>query len=229
MRRIGRTVRFHFIFSLVLLLSLAACSTTKLTEIKDPLAKELSHSSNQTVYPEEFTLSQHILLTLREKEYDFMAYLAVDRSRGFRALAFTDMGGKVFDFLSISGESKIVSKPGIMPEAPILKGVMEEIGLIFMTETGDDGIIHRGAAGLSSDKVELETVFSSDNNLPSYELRKDGSLISKISLSEYRIFPGWTRPLPSEISIKNYRWNYTVHVTLLKINPAAINKNALTP
>ncbi|MDT8317023.1 MAG: DUF3261 domain-containing protein [bacterium] len=229
MRRIGKRFKFHLVLSLVLLTNLAACSTTRLKEMKAPRVKERSHSLAHGSYPEEFTLSQHILLTLRDKEYDFMAYLVVDRSRGFRALAFTDMGGKVFDFFSLNSESKIVSKPGIMPEAPILKGVMEEIALIFMTETGDDEVIHQEGTGLKSGKAELETTFSSDKNLLSYELKKEGSLISKVSLSKYRMFPGWTRLLPSEINIRNYRWNYTVNVTLLKINPGPINKNALTP
>lgn len=226
MLRMRPTINIHFILQTLLLLSIAACATPEHRSLKvEDLKEGKAHHLVQNIYPESLSLSQHILLSIKGKEYDFPAYLAIDQNKGYRALAFTDMGGKVFDFLSIMGENKIISKPKMMPEIPILKGVMEDIELLFMPYSVGS---YYKENRTNPDNVNIKTTFSGDDRLSSYEIEKNNKLFSKIILSNYRLFPEWKKALPAEIKIINYRWDYVIEIKLLKINMAAINKKVLS-
>ena len=220
MARTGTAEKTRLLFLTLLFFSLAACSAPSQRHLETDLQKKGGRNyALQDIYPQSISLSQHVLLKIRGKEFDFPAYLAVDRSRGYRAVAFTGMGGKVFDLLSIEGDKRIVSKPGKMASAPILKGVMEDIGLLFMPYNTE-----RPPYG---DKAAIETGHSADGRISSYEIKKSGGLFAKIGLSRYRIFQGWHEPLPAKIEIINYRWDYVIEVELLKINMAPINEKVL--
>ena len=229
MLRIGTTINFHFILQTLLLLSIAACATPKDDALKVKIPTDRAHISVQNIYPENLSLSQHILLSIKGKEFDFPAYLAIDQNKGYRALAFTDMGGKVFDFLSINGENKIISKPKRMPEIPILRGVMDDIRLLFMPYSVDGQITqsYYKEGRNNNANVDIKTTFSSDDRISSYEIKKNSELFSKIMLSNYRLFPGWEKALPAKIKIINYRWDYIIEIELLKINMATINRKVL--
>ena len=82
-------------------------------------------------YPGEFRLSQHIIMKASNKEYDFLGYLVVKRKKGFRALAFGEMGGRVFDLIERDGKREIAAKPGAMPSNPLLDGVMEDVSHLY--------------------------------------------------------------------------------------------------
>lgn len=227
MLKIGPINNIHLILQTLLVLSISACATPGQKPLEAKVfKKDKGHHSVQNIYPESLSLSQHILLTVKGKEFDFPAYLAIDRNKGYRAVAFTDMGGKVFDFLSIKGESKIISKPERMPDVPILRGVMNDISLLFMPYGAGSQPLYREDRN-SPDDVEIKTTFSGDDRIASYEIKKRGEPFSKISLSNYRLFTGWDKALPAKIEIINYRWDYTIEIELLKINMATLNKKVL--
>lgn len=212
---------------MLLVLSISACATPVQKPLEAQVLKnDKSHQSAQNIYPESLSLSQHILLTIKGKEFDFPAYLAIDRNKGYRAVAFTDMGGKVFDFLSIKGESKIISKPERMPDLPILRGVMNDISLLFMPYGIDSLPLYREDRN-SPDDVDIRAIFSDDDRISSYEIKKNDKPFTKITLSNYRLFTGWDKALPAKIEIINYRWDYTIEIELLKINMATLNKKVL--
>ena len=227
MLRAGTTIKIHLILQTLLLLSIAACATPDYKPLKvEVLRDDKTHHSVENIYPESISLSQHILISIKGKDFDFSAYLAIDQNKGYRAVAFTDMGGKVFDFLSINGENKIISKPKSMPEIPILKGVMDDIRLLFMPHNVDSQPHYREDRD-SPDNVDIKKTFSGDDRISSYEIKKDNELFSKIEFSNYRLFQGWDKALPAKIEIINYRWDYTIEIELLKINMAILNKKVL--
>lgn len=228
MLRIVTINKIHLILQTLLVLSISACATQAQKPLESKVSrKNKGNHSAQDIYPESLSLSQHILLTVKGKEFDFPAYLAVDRNKGYRAVAFTDMGGKVFDFLSINGKSKIISKPERMPDVPILRGVMNDISLLFMPYGVDSQPLYREDRN-SPDDVDIKTNFSDDDRISSYEIKKKGEPFSKITLSNYRLFTGWNKALPARIEIINYRWDYTIEIELLKINMATLNKKVLS-
>lgn len=236
MLKIGTIKNIPFIIQSLLFLSIAACAAPEIKPLSEtrplkvePLKEEKTEHSDVSIYPESISLSQHILITIRGKDFDFPAYLAIDQNKGYRAIAFTDMGGKVFDFLSIKGESKIISKPKKMPHIPILNGVMDDISLLFMpySAKGQMTYPYYKEDSNNDDAIDIKTIFSNEGRISSYEIKKNNEPFSLIELSNYRLFPGWDKALPAKTKIINYRWDYTIEIILLKINMATINKKVL--
>lgn len=183
-------------------------------------------------YPAEFRMSQRIILSVNGKEYDFIGYLAVTKNHGFRAMAFGDMGGRVFDFVEKDGVREILSKPDGMPSGPLLRGVMGDIRHLFMVEPEgayaaakpENGfsLILKGRGGAA------EFIFSGDG-LPASSLEVENETpVREASYSGYRVFDGWEKPLPGRIVLVNRRWGYQLRIELLKMDAIPMG-GALSP
>lgn len=183
----------------------------------------------QSVYPETFTLNQRIILTIDDKEYDFIGYLATDRKSGFRAITFGEMGGKAFDFAFAEGKAEIFSKPEDMPVGPIAEGVIGDIRHTYFRPPFDEAfqvqekdeksriIILRQATEQS------EYHYSAGKILVYSRQVSEMKLIREASYHDYKTFPGWKKSLPSRIRVVNHRWNYTMDITLTRIREGIKN------
>lgn len=184
-------------------------------------------------YPAEFRISQHIILSVNGKEYDFTGYLAAKKDSGFRAMAFGDMGGRMFDLLEKDGKREILSKPDLMPSGPLLNGAMGDIRHLFMVwregsyvaAKRENGLslIFKGRDGLS------EFLFSDDGLLASSIEVENGTPVREAAYSGYRVFSGWEKPLPARITLVNRRWGYQLRIELLKIDAMPMDARLLTP
>ena len=184
-------------------------------------------------YPGEFRLSQHIIMKASNKEYDFVGYLVVKRKKGFRALAFGEMGGRIFDLIERDGIREIAAKPAAMPSNPLLDGVMGDISHLYDTGEFEDVylsmkeentyslVMRKGGNRLS------EYVFSNSGDLMASMEAADGRLVRSVSYSDYRHYNGWERPLPSRITLVNYRWHYELRIELLKMDTGPVDEQML--
>ena len=181
-------------------------------------------------YPGEFRLSQHIIMKASNKEYDFLGYLVVKRKKGFRALAFGEMGGRVFDLIERDGKREIAAKPGAMPSNPLLDGVMEDISHLYdtwefkdayisMKEESTFGLVMRKGVNRFS-----EHVFSDNGDLMASMEVVDGRLVRSANYSDYKSYSGWERPLPSIITLFNHRWHYELRIELLKMDTGPVDE-----
>lgn len=224
---------------LALILSLTGCAAPiynasppvhRIEADKTLLAERLNY------YPEEFKMSQHIILKINGKEYDFVGYLAMKRKIGFRALAFGEMGGKVFDLVSREGRLEILTKPEGMPDRPLLDGVMKDISHLYDAMVDNEAypaLKEDNAMSLivrQKDGRFTEYIFSSDNErcVRSMEV-SDGKIVRKAEYVDYRLFPGWDRPLPSRVILSNLHWRYEMKIEMLKIDAGPINEKLLFP
>ena len=192
-----------------------------------PFEGELPHS----VYPEQFTLNQHIILTINEKEYDFIGYLKADGRSEFRAMAFGEMGGKIFDLAFADGRAEVLKKPEPMPIRPVAEGVIGDILHIFLQPDVDQTFQIKVEEGKSflvtlkekADKAEYHYSAGDELYLSKYSSKE--RIVSEASYMYYKIFPGWSRPLPSRIKVINHRWNYRMDITLIKISEGVKQKS----
>ncbi len=178
-------------------------------------------------YPAEFRISQHIILSVNGKEYDFTGYLAVKRNSGFRAMAFADMGGRLFDLVERNGKREVLSKPDGMPFGPLLNGVMGDIRHLFMVSPegpyaaarreNSFSLIHKGRDGFS------EFVFSDDGGLASSIEVEKGASMREAAYAGYRVFNGWDKPLPARIVLVNRCYGYQLRIELLKIDAGPVD------
>lgn len=184
-------------------------------------------------YPGEFRLSQHIIMKARDKEYDFLGYLVVKRKKGFRALAFGEMGGRIFDLIERDGKREIAAKPGAMPSNPLLDGVMGDINHLYDTGEFEDAYPSMKEGNTFSlvmrkgDNSFSEFVFSGSGDLITSMEAVDGRLVRSANYSDYRLYSGWERPLPSMITLVNHRWHYELRIELLKMDTGPVDEQML--
>lgn len=185
------------------------------------------------IYPEEFKLSQHIIMKANGKEYDFLGYLVVKRKKGFRAIAFGEMGGKIFDFIERDRIREIATKPEAMPSRPILDGVMGDINHLYDTGQFEDAYPSMEDGNKLSlvlknmDNRSYEFVFSKEGILTASMEKAEGKLVRKATYDDYRLYPGCGKPLPSKITLVNYRWHYELKIELLRMNEGQVDEQIL--
>jgi hypothetical protein len=169
-------------------------------------------------------MNQRIILTIDDKEYDFIGYLTVDRRSGFRAMAFGEMGGKIFDLAFAEGTAEIFKKPENMPIRPVVEGVIGDIRHIYLQPDVEEAFQTKGEEGksfliiLRNTAEQTEYHYSVEKELYHSKHVSENTVVREASHMDYKTFPGWDRPLPSRIRVVNHRWNYRMEVTLIKIS-----------
>lgn len=177
-------------------------------------------------YPSEFSASQRILLTVHGREYDLAGFLA--RKGGTtRALAYGELGGKIFDFELAREGSRVLLKPDGMPRRPLSKGVLRDIAHLYGAAEvrGRPLLIERPAGGVclvvpeAGTAIVTEYLFSKgDGSCEAVIESRRGKIVRRVEFSDYRLFPGWERPVPALILVRNYRWDYTLRIELLTLH-----------
>lgn len=181
-------------------------------------------------YPQEFRISQHIIMKAGGKEYDFIGYLAKNRNGDFRALAFGEMGGKLFDFMEKNGQREVLLRPEGMPINPLSDGVMGDISHLYKSD------LHGAYLARKEDNTLSLVVRQKDGGFTEHSFSRGkergmasleaagGRIIRRAEYTDYRLFPGWDRPIPSRIILSNFRWHYDLRIELLTIDAGPMNE-----
>lgn len=177
-------------------------------------------------YPSSFQLTQRILLTVSDKEYDFIGSLTVKGDSVFRAVALGEMGGTFLDIQYDSGHVKILKNPGNMPAHPLNMGVGNDILHLFATSWK----CHDFESSLRGDLLYLQLNESQDrstlltfeqNNLIASEQKSGHRVLRRVQYSNFKKIKEFNCPLPQRILIENKKWHYSMKIDLLKINKLA--------
>lgn len=99
-----------------------------------------------------YRLQQRIAMKALGKEYPMLAYLAVAGDGRFRAQAFSEMGGLMFDLVGDTASARVLFKPDPIGERPLLEGVAGDIRALYLG--GDPG--GRSLALSADGSLELE-------------------------------------------------------------------------
>lgn len=185
-------------------------------------------------YPKEFRISQHIIMKAGGKEYDFIGYLAKNSNGDFRALAFGEMGGKIFDFMEKNGQREVLSRPESMPVNPLIDGVMGDISHLYTSD------LNGAYMARKEDNTLTLVVRQKDGRFTEHSLSREndkrtasveaagGRVVRRAEYTDYHIFPGWDRPLPSRITVANLRWHYELRIELLKIDTTPVDERVFS-
>lgn len=190
----------------------------------------LEEAFPRSVYPAQFTMNHRIIITIDEKEYDFIGYLMVDRKKGFRAMAYGEMGGKVFDLALANGRGEILKAPERIPIKPIMEGVIGDIGHIYLPPDFEESFQVKDKEGkpfsiiLRKGTKESQFNFSDKKHLYETRYTEGNRLVSETSYLDYKIYPGWGHAVPSHIKVVNHRWHYSMEITLTKITEGTKKK-----
>jgi len=218
----------YFVFSFIIISGLTSCYSNKYIP-EEPLDDQgnLNFYKRQLdiQYPDTFALTQRIVLKIKDKQYDFLAQLFMDRKGFFRAVVFGDMGGKFIDILFKNGEIRLLSNPTSMPEKPLVEGVVKDILHLYNYESGYNAYLFandNSNIGVLEDypnSIQNKFIFDSTNNLIiRSSTTKNGKVIRDVSYTSHTLFNDWQVKLPARIILNNYRWFYTLEVQLLKFS-----------
>jgi len=224
------------IFLTTLLINFTSCSFNQYILPQPASLQAEKHTyihALQNTYPKEFTAIQRIVLQIRNKQYDFLGYLAMSRNNAFRATVFSDMGGKFIDLYYNGEKLELIHKPTGIPDKPISNGVTYDIKHLFEFIAGNNTYLVR------NEKKEISVVIIiSDNKFEEYIFQDNkkemassrsvhnGRIIREAWYQNYANFEGFDYPVPQKIFIKNYQWHYELEIELLKIVPEVKTHNA---
>ncbi|MDD8025043.1 MAG: DUF3261 domain-containing protein [Acidobacteriota bacterium] len=154
--------------------------------------------------PVSYRMIHRIHVDIRGRSLDFLGYLAVAGNR-WRAVAFTEMGGRLFDLISENGRPEVLLSPRGLPRAALLDGVMRDIEAAFVPAARIGRAPDRPAAAGGGERAAMI-------------LQRGGKTVSEISLVSTRTVDGWAAAVPERLLIKSPYWGYTMDVTLVRLD-----------
>lgn len=80
--------------------------------------------------PASYRMVHRVRLEVRGRSFDFIGYLAV-RGESWRAVAYSELGGRLFDFLCLPPRREVLSAPQGLPRKPLREGVMSDLARVF--------------------------------------------------------------------------------------------------
>jgi len=214
------------IFSSVFILG--SCTSYKIipnNTVIDSLNEKTCTKILNHQYPDSFALTQHILLTVAGKQYDFIGQLTMDRGAAYRAVAFGEMGGQFIDLLVNDDSISILSNPANLPENPIRQGVAEDISQLFfyknITKVNCSDLadsLFKVTINISKDDQIIYLLNSNNNQILNLNCYSGNKLTRTVEFLDYYKQNGWDPAMPSYIKLTNHRWHYALEIRLLKFN-----------
>jgi hypothetical protein len=192
-----RPVRLGICAALVLSALGPACRPQSLS--LHPGRVRLEGRGDWPVWPESFRLVHRIELDVRGRRMDFLGYLAV-KGEMWRAIAVTELGGKVFEFLDAGDGPRVLVRPRSVPRGPLENGVMQDLALAFTPRP-------RAAQEAEEPVAPL-----------SLRVYDDGGVVSETTIEAFTSIPGWPHPVPERLKIVNRSYGYSMTVGLIRMD-----------
>lgn len=197
----GRFIR------LIVLLALISCPACFLSGVRTyPPTVRIDGAADWPALPSSYRMIHRIHLEVGGRVLDFLGYLAVSNDR-WRAVGFSELGGRIFDLIHEDGRSEVLLSPRGLPRKALIDGVMTEIEAAFAPRG-------KGAGRRTTGGPVTMTLVSS------------GKPVSEISVRSVRSIDGWLGPVPDRLVVKNRRWDYTMEVTLVRMDMRPVDETA---
>jgi hypothetical protein len=221
-------VRNKKILAGVLLLVFSGCGLPPVEErplVNLALAKKLRTRADG-LYPESFRMLHRVVLTVRGRQFDFTGYVLIKRPDQLRVVAFSELGGTLFDVLSRSpGQVQMMRKPaGIKPQW-LARFMVETVRMLYCFKPGptsrltggeDEGIalsapVEEGGYAIVFDKKSQQVT--------GFAQIRDGRYLRRARCLASTRFETWPVSIPSRIRVEDYAGNYCLEITVLSLKP----------
>ena len=177
---------------------LGACRTAPVAGVPAGEAGAAFKKPVEWLYPPSFRAQHRVTLTFRGRQLDFSGYLIAKRPGAWRAVAFGEFGGSLFDIAALPGKSaQVLKKPRGIPDRWLRGPAADILEIISFSEV---------PAG------SPETPFSVTRRGEVYNL----------GYSDYADFPGAAHALPRHIVVENEKMKLRLEVDLVKFESVEI-------
>jgi hypothetical protein len=219
---------------LLLSVSLNCCTSTGVSTrevnsknpipLQDNLLLDELVRSDSLRLPGQYRLKQHIILTIFNRQFDFIGYLIKGTGSRFRALGFSEMGMKIFDLLYTEQKLSVISNSFNIPENPLKDGLSRDILHLFFNQPGEavmQGYLTAEGFYLVQTPERQLYFNTATKELMMSNYQTAGKLRSEITYSNYKSAELLAFSLPYYIQVSNKKWHYTLDISLLEIEELA--------
>ena len=214
--------KIALIITILILIILGSCSTNINSLLKEAVNiedYETEQSLTEKLTERNYTnirITQKIVLTMKNKQYDFITYTALALSNKFRIIFLTDMGNTVLEFIYLNDNLNVISNLAEIPEELILNGFCKDIQHIYgsvLTGWDTELYMQENEYLLYNTDVENREIFYFD---------EDGYIYKSLYSTGKRIisnvfYSNFIDNIPQNIYVENIKYDYTIEIKLLDI------------
>lgn len=165
--------------------------------------------------PVKLKITERAVITINEKQYDFIVITVFENIDKFRTLFLTDMGNTVLDFIYSEDTLNIITNLAGIPENIILKGFCTDLRHINFSMLSS---LYN--TSLYSKNGQFLLTINDNNYNELFFFNTTGNIFKSIYSKRNRIISESTYHIQNKeaanIYITNYKFNYTAHVSILK-------------
>ncbi len=216
-------MRYFLILTLLLFISCSTNINSILKEIEKVEDYETEQKLAEKLLEHNYTnirITQKIVLTMRNRQYDFVTYIAFVSSDKFRIIFLTDMGNTVLDFIYSYGNLNVISNLSGIPDKLILNGLYKDIQHIYGSVLSGNNSAELYTQEneyllIRSNKENTEIFYfdeDDDENISESLYSDDNIIVSNVHYSNY------IDNIPQKISVENFRYDYAMEIQLLEMS-----------
>jgi len=186
------------------------------------------------LYPSSFRTLHRGALTVDNKQFEMTGYLLVRQPGDIRLVTINDFGGVLFEIVSGKETAgRIIRNNTGISRRRLNVSLPRDIFAVYLKRPSPCAALvrHKGdvvalVGKLRDGSVEEFLFDENTRRLKGYVFSKNACCLYQVTFSDYKLIPDWpTSPLPTNISIKDYRSNYRLELNVLKLTPDRLEDN----
>ncbi|HAH31200.1 MAG TPA: hypothetical protein DCL44_02680 [Elusimicrobia bacterium] len=219
---------------LVLPCILGACGAPRIAgvPVEDPVLVAGLRKRVEAPYPASFRAQHRVTLTFRGKQFDFTGYLLVRRPGTWRAMAFGEFGGSLFDIAAFPGRGlRIIKNPGAIRERWLTGPAADIIKILYLPPEGEPVSVSKTPSSIvlayfrGTGALEFGFPGGESGLAESRFSVSRGGAVYDIVYSDYAEFAGLEQKVPRHIVVENKRMQLRLDMDLIKFEPMEIPEN----
>lgn len=210
---------------------LGACAAPRIAGVplEDPVLAAGFKKLAAGPCPASFRAQHRVTLTFRGRQFDFTGYLLVKRPGAWRAAAFGEFGGSLFDIAALPGKGPRVIKSLGISEHWLTGPAADIIEILYLPPGGEPVSVSRGSSSIvltyrrGTGEPEEFSFPDGPDSLPEGRVSVSrGGEVYDIAYSDYAEFPGVEQKVPRHIIVESKKIKLRLEMELLKLEPMEI-------
>lgn len=170
------------------------------------------------LYPASFQALHRVVLSVHGRDFAFTGYVLCERPVRARVVAFSELGGTVFDVIVTRAGAQVErAAPGLAPRW-LEEGVGGAVRALYLWRASDALVLTDGDGLAVVDPVHgVEHHVDASGRLSSTETR--GPAPFRVDVQAWGLVEGSREPVPVTVLAKNMAAGYTLEVSVLRVAP----------
>lgn len=170
------------------------------------------------LYPPAFQALHRVVLSVHGRDFAFTGYVLCERPARARVVAFSELGGTIFDVIVTPDGAQVVrAAPGLAARW-LEQGVGGAVRALYLWQAKDSLVLTDGDGLAVVDRTHaVEHHVDARGRLSSTET--SGAVPFRLDVRTWGQVEGAREPVPVTVLAKNVAAGYTLEVSVLRIAP----------